>query len=34
MSQTPIRINGFTNEVLNWKAWLDVVDLNRPRPSR
>lgn len=22
-----IRINGFTNEVLDWKAWLDVVPL-------
>ncbi len=23
-----IRINGFTNETLDWKAWLDVVDIN------
>ncbi|UZJ57739.1 peroxidase-related enzyme [Pseudomonas sp. KU26590] len=24
----PIRDNGFTNEVLGWKAWLPTVDLN------
>lgn len=24
-----IRIHGFTNEVLDWKAWLDVVPLER-----
>jgi len=23
-----IRIKGYTNETLDWKAWLDVVDLN------
>lgn len=34
MSQTPIRINGFTNEVLNWKAWLDVVDLEQATPKQ
>lgn len=24
-----IRLNGFTNEVLDWKAWLDVVPVDR-----
>ncbi len=24
-----IRVGGFTNEVLDWKAWLDVVDLEQ-----
>jgi uncharacterized peroxidase-related enzyme len=24
---SPIRINGFTNEELNWKSWLDVLKL-------
>jgi uncharacterized peroxidase-related enzyme len=26
MSTEPIRINGFTNEVLNWAPWLDTVE--------
>jgi uncharacterized peroxidase-related enzyme len=24
---SPININGFTNEVLDWKAWLDILDI-------
>lgn len=34
MSQAPIRINGFTNEVLDWKAWLDIVDLDQATPKQ
>jgi len=31
---TPIRIKGFTNEVLSWKPWLDPVDVGTAtRPS-
>lgn len=33
MSET-IRINGFTNETLDWKAWLDVVDINAATPEQ
>lgn len=29
-----IRINGFTNEVLDWKAWLDVVPVERATPEQ
>lgn len=29
-----IRINGFTNETLDWKAWLDVVDINAASPEQ
>ena len=29
-----IRINGFTNEVLDWKAWLDVVPVDRATPEQ
>jgi len=28
------RIKGFTNETLDWKAWLDVVDLNAASPQQ
>ncbi len=31
---TPIACNGFTNEVLDWKAWLDVVDCNTATPEQ
>jgi uncharacterized peroxidase-related enzyme len=30
----PIRINGFTNEVLGWKAWLETVDLASASPEQ
>lgn len=30
----PIRINGFTNEVLGWKAWLDTVELASASPEQ
>ncbi|MBY4897458.1 CMD domain protein [Cupriavidus sp. AU9028] len=30
----PIKINGFTNEVLDWKAWLDVVPVDRATPEQ
>lgn len=30
----PIRVNGFTNEVLGWKAWLPTVDLNSATPEQ
>lgn len=29
-----ITINGFTNEVLDWKAWLDVVDVATATPEQ
>lgn len=29
-----IKINGFTNEVLDWKAWLDVVTLEGATPRQ
>lgn len=29
-----IRSHGFTNEVLDWKAWLDVVDLDQATPEQ
>lgn len=29
-----IRIKGFTNEVLDWKAWLDVVDVAQATPEQ
>ena len=29
-----IRIKGFTNETLDWKAWLDVVKLNDATPEQ
>ncbi|GAB2889262.1 peroxidase-related enzyme [Paralcaligenes sp. KSB-10] len=33
MSST-IKSHGFTNETLGWKAWLDVVDLDRATPAQ
>jgi uncharacterized peroxidase-related enzyme len=30
----PIRINGFTHEVLGWKAWLDTVELASASPEQ
>lgn len=29
-----INSNGFTNEVLDWKAWLDVVELDQATPEQ
>ncbi len=29
-----IRIKGFTNETLDWKAWLDVVDIEQASPEQ
>ncbi|EFP64415.1 Uncharacterized protein conserved in bacteria [Ralstonia pickettii] len=29
-----IRAHGFTNESLEWQAWLDVVDLDRATPEQ
>lgn len=31
---TTIKNNGFTNETLNWKAWLDVVDPATASPEQ
>lgn len=31
---TIIKSNGFTNESLEWKAWLDVVDVNKATPEQ
>lgn len=31
---TIIKANGFTNELLGWKAWLDVVDINEATPEQ
>lgn len=30
----PINIHGFTNQTLEWKAWLDVLDLDRATPAQ
>jgi hypothetical protein len=30
----PIHINGFTNDTLGWKAWLDVVQLAQATPAQ
>ena len=30
----PIRDDGFTNEVLGWKAWLPTVDVNSATPEQ
>jgi len=30
----PIRINGFTNEVLSWDAWLDTVEFASASPEQ
>lgn len=32
--KNPIRANGFTNEVLGWKAWLKVLDLKQATPEQ
>src|SRR5690606_26768152 len=29
-----IKVNGFTNQTLGWKAWLDVVDANAATPEQ
>lgn len=29
-----IKVNGFTNESLDWKAWLEVVDVNTATPEQ
>ncbi len=29
-----IKAHGFTNEVLDWKAWLDVVELDQATPEQ
>ncbi|MCZ2495536.1 peroxidase-related enzyme [Xylophilus sp. Kf1] len=34
MSAEPIRIKGFTNEVLGWKPWLDAVDFASASPEQ
>jgi len=30
----PVRVNGYTSETLEWKAWLPVVDLARATPEQ
>lgn len=30
----PIKSHGFTNETLDWKAWLDVLDLDHATPEQ
>jgi len=34
LTKAPIRSHGFTNEVLDWKAWLDVVQLDHATPEQ
>lgn len=34
MSNAPIKINGFTNEVLSWKPWLDTVEFASATPEQ
>jgi len=34
MMSAPIQINGFTTEVLGWKAWLETVDLATASPEQ
>ena len=34
MSTEPIRINGFTNEVVGWKPWLDTVEFAAATPEQ
>lgn len=34
MTQEIIKKNGFTNEVLGWKAWLDTVKLDEATPEQ
>jgi uncharacterized peroxidase-related enzyme len=33
-TNAPIRIKGFTNEVLSWKPWLDPVDVASATPAQ
>ncbi|QHJ01229.1 peroxidase-related enzyme [Xylophilus rhododendri] len=33
-ANTPIRINGFTNETLGWKPWLDTVEFASATPEQ
>jgi uncharacterized peroxidase-related enzyme len=33
-ASAPIKAHGFTNEVLDWKAWLDVVQLEQASPEQ
>ena len=30
----PVRVNGYTSETLEWKAWLPVVDLEQATPEQ
>ncbi|MDF3833919.1 peroxidase-related enzyme [Cupriavidus basilensis] len=30
----PIKVKGFTNEILDWKAWLDVVQVEQATPGQ
>ncbi|WP_454721111.1 MULTISPECIES: CMD domain protein [Cupriavidus] len=34
LTTAPIQSHGFTNEVLDWKAWLDVVRLEQATPEQ
>ncbi|WP_420994229.1 CMD domain protein [Cupriavidus sp. 30B13] len=34
LTKAPIKAHGFTNEVLDWKAWLDVVRLDQATPEQ
>jgi uncharacterized peroxidase-related enzyme len=34
MMSEPIRVNGFTSEVLGWKAWLPTIDLGSATPEQ
>lgn len=31
---TPIKAHGFTNETLEWKAWLDTVKVEQASPEQ
>ncbi|MGO4577574.1 peroxidase-related enzyme [Cupriavidus sp. 2TAF22] len=33
-ANAPIKAHGFTNEVLDWKAWLDVARLDQATPAQ
>ena len=30
----PVRVNGYTSETLDWKAWLPLVDLDLATPAQ
>lgn len=30
----PVRVNGYTSETLDWKAWLPVLDLDQATPAQ